>query len=78
MLLTGPNETHIVDFMAELNSAFEMSNLGLLHHYLGTFSLCKLMEVLLCAKQSILRHYCNVLALKTVSILLLLWREVYN
>ena len=35
MLLTGPNEDHIADFKAELNSAFEMSNLGLLHHYLG-------------------------------------------
>ena len=35
MLLTGPNEDHIVDFKAELNSAFEMSDLGLLHHYLG-------------------------------------------
>ena len=35
MLLTGPNEAHIADFKAELNSAFEMSDLGLLHHYLG-------------------------------------------
>ena len=35
MLLTGPNEMHIADFKVELNSAFEMSNLGLLHHYLG-------------------------------------------
>ena len=35
MLLTGPNEKHIVDFKAELNSAFEMSDLGLLHYYLG-------------------------------------------
>ena len=35
MLLTGPNEDHIADFKAELNSAFEMSDLGLLHHYLG-------------------------------------------
>jgi len=26
---------HVVDFKVELNSAFEMSNLGLLHHYLG-------------------------------------------
>ena len=32
MLLTGPNEMHIADFKAELNSAFEMSDLGLLHH----------------------------------------------
>ena len=35
MLLTSPNETHIADFKDELNSAFEMSDLGLLHHYLG-------------------------------------------
>ena len=35
MLLTGPNEMHIADFKAELNSVFEMSDLGLLHHYLG-------------------------------------------
>ena len=30
-----PNEMHIADFKAELNSVFEMSDLGLLHHYLG-------------------------------------------
>ena len=35
MLLSGPNEEHIADFKAELNSAFEMLDLGLLHHYLG-------------------------------------------
>lgn len=35
MMLTGPNENHIVDFKDELNLTFEMSNLGLLHHYLG-------------------------------------------
>ena len=35
MLLTGPEETHIADFKTELNSSFEMSDLGLLHHYLG-------------------------------------------
>ena len=35
MLLTGPNEAHIADFMADLNASFEISNLGLLHHYLG-------------------------------------------
>ena len=35
MLLTGPNEKHIADFKADLNSDFEMSDLGLLHHYLG-------------------------------------------
>ena len=35
MLLIGPNEKHIADFKADLNSDFEMSNLGLLHHYLG-------------------------------------------
>ena len=35
MLLTGPNEAHIVDFKADLNASFKMSDLGLLHHYLG-------------------------------------------
>ena len=35
MLLTGPNEMHIADFKAKLNLAFEMLDLGLLHHYLG-------------------------------------------
>ena len=35
MLLMGPNEAHIADFKADLNSSFEMSDLGLLHHYLG-------------------------------------------
>ena len=35
MLLTGPNETHIADFKADLHASFEMSDLGHLHHYLG-------------------------------------------
>ena len=35
MLLTGPNEVHIADFKVDLNVSFEMSDLGLLHHYLG-------------------------------------------
>ena len=35
MLLIGPNEKPIVDFKIELNSIFEMSNLGPLHYYLG-------------------------------------------
>ena len=35
MLLTGPNEMHISEFKADLNASFEMSDLGLLHHYLG-------------------------------------------
>ena len=35
MLLMGPNEIHIANFKAELNLVFEMSDLGLLHHYLG-------------------------------------------
>jgi len=26
---------HVADFKVELNSSFEMSDLGLLHHYLG-------------------------------------------
>ena len=35
MLLTGPNEMHISEFKADLNASFEISDLGLLHHYLG-------------------------------------------
>jgi hypothetical protein len=35
MLLTGPIETHIANFKADLHASFEMSNLGHLHHYLG-------------------------------------------
>ena len=35
IVLTGPNEHHITNLKGELNSTFEMSNLGLLHHYLG-------------------------------------------
>ena len=35
MLFTSPNEMHISKFKADLNASFEMSNLGLLHHYLG-------------------------------------------
>ena len=35
LLITGPNETHIADFKVELNATFKMSDLGLLHHYLG-------------------------------------------
>ena len=35
LLLTCPNETHIADFKVELNATFKMSDLGLLHHYLG-------------------------------------------
>ena len=35
MLLTGPNEMHISEFKVDLNASFEMSDLGLLHHYLG-------------------------------------------
>ena len=35
MLLIGPIETHIANFKVDLNAAFEMSNMGLLHHYLG-------------------------------------------
>jgi transposase InsO family protein len=35
MLLTGPMETHIADFKADLHASFEMSDLGHLHHYLG-------------------------------------------
>ena len=31
----GPNEDQIADFKVKLNSIFEMSNLGLFHHYLG-------------------------------------------
>ena len=49
---------YIADFKVELNSAFEMSDLGLLHHYLGIqfkqcdggIALCqtKYIETLLC------------------------------
>ena len=35
MLLTGPNEDDIFNFKVELNSTLEMSDLGLLHYYLG-------------------------------------------
>jgi len=36
MLLTGPNnEMHVADSKVELNSAFEMPDLDLLHYYLG-------------------------------------------
>ena len=41
MLLIGPNEVHIPDFKGNLNASFEMSDLGLLHHYLGiSFKQC--------------------------------------
>ena len=41
MLLTGPNEMHISEFKVHLNASFEMSDLGLLHHYLGIqFKIC--------------------------------------
>ena len=35
MLLTGLNEDYIANFKAELNSKFEISDLGFLYHYLG-------------------------------------------
>ena len=35
LLITGPNERHIVEFKADLNATFKMKDLGLLHHYLG-------------------------------------------
>ena len=35
MLLTGPHESQIAYFKADLNASFEMSDLGHLHHYLG-------------------------------------------
>ena len=34
MLLMRPNGSHIANFKAELNLAFKMLDLGLLHHYL--------------------------------------------
>ncbi|MCO5610037.1 hypothetical protein L7F22_064272 [Adiantum nelumboides] len=34
LLITGPNEGHIVEFKADLNATFKMKDLGLLHHYL--------------------------------------------
>ncbi|MCO5568379.1 hypothetical protein L7F22_022078 [Adiantum nelumboides] len=35
LLIIGPNEGHIAEFMADLNATFKMKDLGLLHHYLG-------------------------------------------
>ena len=35
MLLIRPNEKQTANFKTDLNTLFEMSNLGLLHHYLG-------------------------------------------
>ena len=35
MLLMKPKEMHIANFKVELNSSFEMSDLCLLHQYLG-------------------------------------------
>ena len=35
MLLAGPNEKQIANFKVDLNASFEISDLGLLHHYLG-------------------------------------------
>ena len=35
MLFIGPTKMHIASFKADLNVAFEMSNMGLLHHYFG-------------------------------------------
>ena len=35
MLLTSPIERQIVGFKADLNVAFEMLDMGLLHHYLS-------------------------------------------
>ena len=51
MLLTGPNEAHIAEFKAELNAAFEMSDLGHCITIWG-FNFCNVMEVLLCVRQS--------------------------
>ncbi|MCO5600606.1 hypothetical protein L7F22_054721 [Adiantum nelumboides] len=34
LLITRPNEGHIVEFKADLNATFKMKDLGLLHHYL--------------------------------------------
>ena len=50
MLLMSPNEVHIANFKADLNASFEMSDLGLLHHYLGIqFKQCD--EIALCQTQ---------------------------
>ena len=35
MLLTGNNEGKIANFKAELRATFDMSNMGVLHFYLG-------------------------------------------
>ena len=68
MLLVGPNEKQIDDFRASLNASFEMSNLGLLHHYLGI----KLKPIN--GGISKFRHFYASLALKSANLLLLPWR----
>ena len=52
MLLTSPNKTHVVDFKADLNASFEMSDLGLLL-IIWAYNLSSVMGVLLCVRQSI-------------------------
>ena len=47
MLLTGPNETHIAEFKADLNASFEMSDLGIqFKHCDGGISLCQTKYIL--------------------------------
>ena len=75
MLLTGPNEMYIANFKVELNSAFEMSDFGLLHHYLGIqfkkcdggYDLCQTKYI-----ENLLRRF----GLEVANLLLLLWKQV--
>ena len=60
MFVTGTNEEQIEAFMAKLNSSFNMSNLGLLHYFLGMeFKQCNDGNVIKQAKyiQSLLKRF---------------------
>ena len=75
MLFTMPNEKLIVDFNIELNLAFEISNLGRLHHF-WAFNFNIMMMELHCCRQNTSNHYCVVLTLRMISLLLHLWNQV--
>jgi len=64
---------HVADFKVESNSAFEMSDLGLLHHYLGIqFKQCD-GGIALCQTKYIEALLHVDLVLRIVSLLLHLW-----
>ena len=77
LMLTSSNETHTADFKVELNATFKMSDLGLLHHYLGIrfmqidggMALCQTKYV-----ETLLQRFGLV---RNVSLLLLQWRQSY-